>query len=228
MVALRYIAEVAALIGDPARANMLSALKDDGLLSATELAHVAGVAPNTASGHLARLAAAHLITVSQRGRHRYYALACHEVADALESLEALAARAAPRSRNKTRPEDAIRYARSCYDHLAGSLGVGLAESLTRRGYVERVGDGLTVSRKGAAAFDALGIDVTALAAGRRRLLRACPDWSERRAHLGGALGAALFARFRELGWLRRRRDSRALSVTPQGRTGLRTRFGLDC
>lgn len=228
MVDRPYIAEVAALIGDPARANMLSALKDDGLLSATELSHVAGVAPNTASGHLAKLGAAGLVVVERRGRHRYYALACHEVADALEALEALAARAAPRSRVKAPPKDAVRYARSCYDHLAGSLGVALAEALRRRGYIVGADEDLAVSRKGAAAFDALGIDVAALASGRRRLLRACPDWSERRAHLGGALGAALFERFRELGWLRRRKDSRALSLTPQGRDALRARFGLEC
>lgn len=228
MAAIPYIAEVAALIGDPARANMLSALKDDGLLSATELAHVAGVAPNTASGHLAKLSAARLVIATRQGRYRYYALACHEVADALEALEALAAKAAPRRRPKDPGDDAIRYARSCYDHLAGTLGVGLTEALLRRGYLKRADGGFAVTRMGAAAFDALGIDLAALAAGRRSLLRACPDWSERAPHLGGALGAALFTRFRELGWLRRRSDSRALTVTAKGRTALRRRFGLAC
>jgi len=228
MVAMRYIAEVAALIGDPARANMLSALKDGGHLSATELAHVAGVAANTASGHLAKLSAARIVNFERRGRHRYYALACHEVADALESLEALAARAAPRPRPKAQSDDAIRYARVCYDHLAGILAVRLTESLLRHGYVRRAGGGLVVSRKGEAALDAFGIDVTAFRAGRRSLVRACPDWTERAAHLGGAVGAAVFARLCELGWLRRRKDSRALTVTPAGRAALRSRFGIEC
>ena len=128
MADIPYIAGAAALIGDPSRANMLSALKDDGVLSATELAHVADVAPNTASGHLVRLTEAGMVTVECKGRHRYYSLACHEVAEALEALEALSANIAPRHRPRSHNDDSIRYARSCYDHLAGKLGVRLAEA----------------------------------------------------------------------------------------------------
>ena len=126
MIDVPYIAEVASLIGDPARANMLSALKDAPVLSATELAHVAGVAPNTASGHLAKLTQARMVTVTRQGRHRYYRLACDEVADALEALEALAVSAAPRQRRPGPRDDSIRFARTCYDHLAGRVGVKLA------------------------------------------------------------------------------------------------------
>ncbi len=219
-----YIAEVASLIGDPARANMLSALKDEGVLSATDLAHVAGIAPNTASGHLAKLAAARMVTVERRGRHRYYGLAYHEVAETLEVLEALAVRTAPRFRPKSRQDDANRYARSCYDHLAGRLGVRLSEALVQLDYIERKTDGFSLSGSGEKAFAAFSIDIGALKAKRRRMLRACPNWSEDTVHLGGALAASLFQRFCELGWLRKKRGNRIVLLTPKGRTALRQHF----
>lgn len=228
MVDIPYIAEAAALIGDPARANMLSALKDDGVLSATELAHVAGVAPNTASGHLAKLTETGMVTVECKGRHRYYSLACHEVAEALESLEVLATNIAPRHRPRSKHDDAIRYARSCYDHLAGRLGVALAEALMQLQYIERTPDGFALLDKGAKAFVTLGIDIDALKAKRRRLVRICPDWSERQAHLGGALAAELFEKSCDRGWLRKQRSTRAVSVTPKGKAALRRHFRLAC
>ena len=228
MIDIPYIAEAAALIGDPGRANMLSALKDDGVLSATELGHVAGVAPNTASGHLARLTEAGMVTVECKGRHRYYSLACHEVAEALEALEALAANIAPRHRPRSHHDEAIRYARSCYDHLAGRLGVRLAEALARLQFIEHTPDGFALLDRGETAFVTLGIDIEALKAKRRRLVRRCPDWSERQAHLGGALGAQLFEQFCDLGWLRRQRGTRAVSVTPKGKSALRKQFRMEC
>ena len=227
MVDIPYIAEAAAIIGDPARANMLSALKDDGVLSATELAHVAGVAPNTASGHLAKLTEIRMVTVECKGRHRYYSLACHEVAEALESLEALAANIAPRNRPRSRHDSAIRYARSCYDHLAGRLGVRLAESLVQLDYVARTPDGFALSERGETAFVAYGIDLDALKATRRRLVRRCPDWSESQAHLGGALGAKLFELFCDLSWLRRQRGTRAVFITPKGKSAFRKHFQME-
>ena len=228
MVDIPYIAESAALIGDPARANMLSALKDDGVLSATELAHVAGVAPNTASGHLARLTEAGMVTVECKGRHRFYSLTRHEVAEALEALEALAASIAPRQRPRSHHDEPIRYARSCYDHLAGRLGVRLAEALAQLQFIKHTPDGFALLDKGATAFVTLGIDIDALKAKRRRLVRRCPDWSEQQAHLGGALGAELFEQFCDRGWLRRQRSTRAVSVTPKGKSALREHFRIEC
>lgn len=219
-----YIAEVAALIGDPARANMLLTLKDVGVLSATELGHVAGVAPNTASGHLARLTEAGIITVERKGRHRYYCLAGDAVADALEALEALATRFAPSSRPR---DPAIRFARSCYDHLAGTLGVGLTWSLVGRGYLKAAESNFLLTEEGERTFKNLGIDVDLLRAGRRQFTRRCLDWSEKRPHLGGALGAGLFAGLCELGWLRPQKSSRVVSVTRQGRTALKDNFQIE-
>ena len=228
MVDIPYIAEAAALIGDPARANMLSALKDDDVLSATELAHVAGVAPSTASGHLAKLNDAGMVSVSCKGRHRYYSLACHEVAEALESLEALAANTAPRHGSRSHHDGAIRYARSCYDHLAGHLGVRLAEALVQLGWIERTPDGFALTGKGERASVALGFDLDAIKAKRRRMVRRCPDWSERQVHLGGALPAKMFELFSDRGWLRTHRGTRAVSVTPTGKAALREHFRMEC
>jgi DNA-binding transcriptional ArsR family regulator len=222
-----YIAEVASLMGDPARANILCALKDDGVLTATELAHVAGVAPSTASEHLAKLTQAKMIAVRCEGRHRYYRLACGEVADALESLETLAVTVAPRHRPRTSGDESIRFARSCYDHLAGRLGVELYRSLVRLGYLKSTDDGCALRKKGEAEFADFGIDLGALRKHRRRIAGQCLDWSERRPHLSGALGAELFAWLCERGWLRRERGTRALSVTNRGRRGFRDRFQIE-
>ena len=222
-----YIAEVASLMGDPARANMLCALKDDGALTATELAHVAGVAPSTASEHLAKLTQAKLIAVRHEGRYRHYRLACGEVADALESLETLAVTVAPRHRPRLSGDESVRFARSCYDHLAGSLGVELYRSLIRLGYLVSTNDGCALRKKGEAGFADLGIDLGALRMRRRRFAGQCLDWSERRPHLSGALGAELFARLCERGWLRRQQGTRALLLTGQGRRGFRDRFQIE-
>ena len=227
MIDIPYIAEVAALIGDPARANMLSALKDDGVLTATELAHIAGVAPNTASGHLAKLAQAGLVVVESKGRHRYYRLAGTHVAETLEALEELAVHAAPRSRSPGLRDESIRFARVCYDHLAGDVGIRLAGALMGLGYLKPVEGDFRLSRKGEVALAKFGMRFDQLKATRRPLVRSCLDWSGRRPHLGGALGASLFARFSELGWLRRRRNTRAVSITNRGREGFRDWFDID-
>lgn len=222
-----YIAEVASLIGDPARANMLAALKDERALTASELAFLARVTPQTASGHLARLTGARLVAVERQGRHRYYRLANADVADALEALMALAVAGPPRHRLPAAADDAVRFARTCYDHLAGRLGVGLAWSLVDRGYLRASDDGFALTRKGAAALGRFGIDTDALRHGRRPLTRRCLDWSERRPHLGGALGAAIFTRLRGLGWVRGGRTSRAVTLTENGRAGLAKAFALS-
>lgn len=221
------IAGVAHLIGNPTRAGMLSALKDGGALSAAELACIAGVAPNTASGHLGMLVHGGLLTLRSRGRHRYYELAGAGVADALEAMEALGAATAPRGRARPPVHESVRFARTCYDHLAGSLGVELTWSLVRLGCLRAGRRGFVVTRRGREFFENLGLDMTTLADGSRPLTRSCADWTEHRPHLGGALGAALYRRYRELGWMRSRKGSRAVSVTPPGRTGLAGRFGVE-
>ena len=216
-------AEIAALVGDPARAAMLTALMDGRALTAAELAMVAGITPQTASGHLARLAGAGLLSVAKQGRHRYHRLAAPAVARMLEGIMAVAEVASPRP-IRTGPRDAqMRDARTCYDHLAGRLAVALADAMAARGLLELTPDGGAVTPAGEAFFESLGI---APAAPGRRFCRPCLDWSERRPHLAGQLGAALCARCFDLGWVRRREGGRALLVTPEGRRGFAEVFGV--
>ena len=228
MVSGNTLAEVAGLIGDPARANMLSALMDGRALTAGELAWAAGVSAPTASGHLARLAEARLVAVERQGRHRYHRLATPEVARAVEALMTVAA-AGPRRHRPAGPRDeALRAARTCYDHLAGRLGVALADSLLARGPRRGRGRGRRGRRHGCRwglpQRPARG-RLCDTAAGAR-LCRTCLDWSERRPHLAGRLGAALCRRALELGWIERARDGRAVAVTPAGRRGFAEVFGI--
>jgi DNA-binding transcriptional ArsR family regulator len=228
MVTTASLAETAALMGDPARAGMLAALMDGRALTAGELAQVAGIAPQTASGHLARLAAAGLLAVERQGRHRYHRLASPAVARALEGLMALAAATpAPPRQLRTGPRDAaLREARTCYDHLAGRLAVAIADAMVARGQIELEPDGGSVTESGATFLRNLGV-APRQAASRRLFCRPCLDWSERRPHLAGTLGAALCTRCLELGWLRRVPGGRALSITPAGQLGLREAFGVE-
>jgi DNA-binding transcriptional ArsR family regulator len=217
------LAEVASLVGDRTRAAMLHALMDGRALTASELARVAGVSPQTASEHLARMVAASMISVSQQGRHRYHRLASTAVAHMIESIMQVAFHApAQRDTLLTGPRDAaMRAARTCYDHLAGRLGVALAGALVEGGHVELTADAGVVTATGVTLFQEIGIDVATLAAGRgktsRVLCRPCLDWSERRPHLAGMIGRALCARSLEAGWIRRITGTRAVVVTPPGR-----------
>lgn len=225
-------AEVAALAGDPARAAMLHALMDGRALTATELSRAAGVTPQTASGHLAQMSAGGLVTVTKQGRHRYHRLASPEVARMMESIMQVASdldtlRPPPR----TGPRDAaLRAGRTCYDHLAGRLGVALADGLSAGGQVELSDDGGLVTESGIALFDKIGIDVASLSAARGRrarvLCRPCLDWSERRPHIAGSIGAALCTRGFDDGWIRRVNDSRAVAVTRKGERVFRDVFGV--
>lgn len=216
-----HIARIAALIGDSGRAEVLTALMTDRALTATELAAVAGVTKQTISAHLAKLLDAGLLCVEQQGRHRYFRLANQDVAQLLESLMNVAFRAgAVRLRSSPR-EPALRRARMCYDHLAGEVGVQFYEALVGQGLLQATADGAAVTPEGAAWFAQVGIDTAALARQRRTLCRPCLDWSERRHHLGGALGAALLQRLMEGGWARRVADSRVVQFTPKGEMALR-------
>ena len=210
------LARLAALIGEPARARMLTALVGGIALTATELAAAADVAPSTASEHLARLVDGGLLGIERQGRHRYFRIASPEVAALLESLGSVATVRHPRI-GPTDP--ALRAARVCYDHLAGERGVWLLDRLRALGHL--VGpDGITVSASGVRFFACFDLDVEALARSRRAFSRLCLDWSERRHHLGGALGAALLERIFARGWARREPDGRALAFTPAGRSAL--------
>ena len=218
------IARVASAIGEPARAEILAALMSGQALTATELADIAGVTKPTASAHLARLLDAALVAVEAQGRHRYFRLADDDVARLLESLMGVAWRSgAVRVRSSPR-EPALRQARVCYDHLAGEVGVRLYEGLVSRRMIRLQGEAVELSSIGTTTFAALGVDVALLALRRRPLCRRCLDWSERRHHLGGSLGAALLQRMLALRWLHRAKDSRAVTVSPKGVAELRDRF----
>jgi len=219
------MAAIAALVGDPARANILSALMDGRAYAAGELAYAAHVSPQTASGHLAKLADAKLVASSPAGRHRYYRLAGPHVASMLESIMAVASASPPRYR-VPRIADDMRAARMCYDHLAGRLGVALADTLQARGFVEFGADGGVVTNAGEMFFGELGIDIAAARSGKRAFCRPCIDWSERRPHLAGAVGAALADHLFALNWIARVRDKRVVTITPKGRLQLTRVFGV--
>lgn len=210
------ITRIAMLIGDPARANMLLALMDGRALTAGELAEVGGVTAATASGHLAQLVDAGLLWPRKQGRHRYFALADEDVAHALETLDALAA-SKGHMRHQPGPKDAaLREARICYDHLAGAHAVKMFDCLAASGHLTVNHEDIALTDQGAAFVEGLGVDVDAVSRLKRPLCRVCLDWSERRSHLAGALGAALLTRFEELHWLRRSKDSRHVTFTPDG------------
>src|SRR5215475_2312266 len=210
------ISIIASLIGNPASANMLMALMAGPALTATELAQEAGLMLSTASGHLAKLEDAGLVAVERQGRHRYFRLADAEVAGALEGLIPLAARAG-HTRIRTGPRDPeLRRARSCYDHLAGDLAVKTFDRLVERWLLARRGEQVRVTADGRRFFADGGIDVDALASGRRELCRCCLDWSERRYHLGGALGAAIFEQIIARGWAIREARTRVVRFSPIG------------
>lgn len=211
------ISEAAALIGDPTRAAMLGVLMDGRARTAKELAGLAGVSAPTASGHIAKMTAAGLVSVAAQGRHRYVRLAGPEVAEILERLMALAAFSRPAARAVGAEEAAFRYARSCYDHLAGTLAVEIAEALVRRDILRRGHDGFEPTLHGERWFRALGVDVAKARTSTRAFARCCLDWSERRDHLAGALGAALMDALIRKGHLMRRKDGRTLDPSASGR-----------
>ncbi len=220
------IATIASLLGDPGRANMLTALMGGQALTAGELAREAGVTAQTASSHLAKLQAGGLIVGRKQGRHNYFALTGEDVAGVIEALMGLAARTG-HTRVRTGPkEPAMRKARVCYDHLAGELAVSMLEHLTARGFVTGDGDKLALTVTGRTFMEALGLDVANLSRSRRPLCKGCLDWSVRRTHLAGALGAALLDRFQALGWATRQAGTRLVTFSPRGLEAFREIFGV--
>jgi DNA-binding transcriptional ArsR family regulator len=223
------IAPVAALMADPARAAMLGALLGGPPLAAGELSQVAGVSPATASAHLARLLDGGLVAVTKQGRHRYYRLAGHEVATVLEVIAQISPVTPVRGLRQSREAARLAQARTCYDHLAGRAGVELFDALLRTGFLNGTGTGPSaryeVTPEGADQLAEFGVDVARLRRSRRRFAGACLDWTQRRPHLNGALGAAVTARLLQLGWIERGLSKRAIRVTDAGRAGLAATFG---
>ncbi len=221
------ITHLAGLLADSSRATMLQALMDRRARTAGELARLAKIAPSTASQHLGRLADGQLLVVEAQGRHRYYRLAHPRVAALLESMMAFApapALVAPRASDIGFD---LRFARTCYDHLAGAVATALYDRLAADGTLHVTSQGIALTPTGAQRLQSLGIDTEALQAGRRPLARACLDWTERRHHLAGALGAALLDSFRARDWLIPRSTPRALRLTTTGRQALASHFDID-
>ena len=209
------ISRIAALIGDPGRANILTALMAGKALTASELAEEAGVSLPTASGHLAKLAEGGLIAGDKQGRHRYFRLAGPEAAQLLEALMGFAS-GQGLLRLRTGPKDqALREARVCYNHLAGRRGVQMFDFLRKSGFVTD-GDAVELTAAGAAFVTGFGVELAGLQQGRGALCLCCLDWSERRSHLAGSLGRALLAAMEAKNWLRRAPSSRAVVFTPAG------------
>ncbi|HUI94790.1 MAG TPA: helix-turn-helix transcriptional regulator [Xanthobacteraceae bacterium] len=226
MTAAANMVEVAALVGDTARATMLAALMGGQALTASELAYLARVSRATASGHLAKLARANLVAVTNKRRFRYYRLASPLIARMLESMKLVAAlEVPPRYAPRSARDDALRFARTCYDHVAGRLGVAIADALVARDALVLTPDGGELLPAGVRLLTAFGADL-APAGSRRIFCRPCLDWSERRYHVAGHVGAEICRRCLALGWLVRQRDTRALRLTPAGAAGLAETFGV--
>jgi DNA-binding transcriptional ArsR family regulator len=233
MVSINSLASIASIVGDPARASILQALLDMRALTATELARVAGVTPQTASGHLNQLTASGLLSVERQGRHRYFRLGSARVAQLFETLLQISIETSPPASLKivTGPKDRdLRKARTCYDHLAGKLAVDLTDAMLEQQIIELTDDGGSVTDRGMNFFQKIGIEWDASLRpfkGRSRLVcRPCLDWSERRPHIAGRLGAALCQHCLNAGWVRRRENSRALDITPAGHQAFHRLLGL--
>jgi len=226
MVAAANLVEVAALVGDTARATILAALMGGQALTGRELAYLAHISPPTASEHLIRLVEARLVAVTKQGRFRYFRIASPLVARMLESIIAVAAIEVPaRYQPRSLQDEALRFARTCYDHLAGQLGVAITDALVARGHMVLSEEGGELTEAGVVFLTAFSIEQSAP---RKRIFcRPCLDWSERRYHVAGVVGAAIWRRCLEREWFTRERDSRTLQLTATGAAGLAQTFGVD-
>ncbi len=225
MTAAIDIANIAGLLAEPSRSTMLQALMDQRARTTGELASLAGIAPSTASEHISRLADARLLTVQAQGRHRYWSLAGPEVAELLEAIMVLTPK--PLMPPSPKVSSDLRFLRTCYDHLAGTVAIALYDQLQTNGSLAISDERIELTPPGAECLQALNIDPDGLRLGRRPLARPCLDWTERRHHLAGALGAALLDMFREQNWVATRREPRALRLTTTGRRELALHFGID-
>lgn len=222
------VAAVAALIADPARAAMLAALLDGRALPAGELAHASGVTAQTASSHLSKLLAGGLLSVETEGRHRYYRLAGPHVAQALEHLSTILPATPARRKFLTSEQKELRFVRRCYDHLAGQLGVAVAQSLERRKFIVALpGKRFDITPNGASWLAGIGLDLFTLKPSPHGLARQCLDWTERLHHVGGPLGVEFMHVLCANGWLRRSRETRAMRITPKGYAELKRHLGID-
>jgi DNA-binding transcriptional ArsR family regulator len=233
MVTVSNLAATAHLMGDPARAAMLVAMLDGRAFTAGELARTSGIAPSTASGHLAKLHDGGLISLHAQGRHRYYQLASADVGNMIERMMAVTSElAAAHALSKpifTGPRDqALRRARVCYDHLAGEIAVGVTDQMTQRDELVMDCDGAMITPAGLALLESLGVPpgIAREKGNAHALCRPCLDWSERKPHLAGAIAAALFQRFQTLGWIKRMSQGRALEILPKGRLGFEQVFNI--
>src|SRR5499433_1167736 len=227
MITGPIIAEIAALVGDPARATMLSTLIDGRALTASELAGAARITPQTASTHLAKLTKAGVLSMVRSGRHRFFRLASPTVVSMIEGIVAVALEKRPRYRPLTCDARALAAARMCYDHLAGRLSVDLTDAFVAREYIVLDDDVADITTAGTRFFTEFGLRLPSLRSTRRRLCRLCLDWTERRPHIAGAVGAAITQHYFDLGWLERMKRSHAVLVTPLGRRGFRETLGID-
>ncbi|EFI67645.1 hypothetical protein BFZC1_15820 [Lysinibacillus fusiformis ZC1] len=221
------MAEIAALLGETSRATILASMMDGRFHTASELAYMAAIKPQTASFHLAKLVEGKLIKVEKQGRHRYFQLAGEDIAHFLESFLAISPPPEVRSLKQSSQIKLLQDARTCYDHLAGKLGVQLTESMLKAGYLTLEGKQFVLTDEGTLFFTTFGIDLTALKRKRRSFSHACLDWSERRYHLAGALGSELLNQFFNLDWLIRVPSIRAIQVTEKGKIGFKEVFHLD-
>jgi DNA-binding transcriptional ArsR family regulator len=221
------LAWIASVVGDPARLRILLSLMDGRARTAKELAFLARVAAPTASGHLTKLLDSRLVAVEPQGRHRYYRIASPLVAQMVETMSVVAGETSRTDSRLRRIDPALATARTCYDHLAGRLGVAIADALQAHGHIAFGDGGGEVTASGRAFFAGLGLDLAEEGKGRRVFCKPCLDWTERRHHLAGAVGAAFYAHCMSAGWVRRLRDSRAVEVSPEGRAAFSDLLGID-
>ncbi|PAD34643.1 ArsR/SmtB family transcription factor [Terribacillus saccharophilus] len=223
----QHVAAAASLLSESSRSIMLTYMLDGRFHTSGELARAAGITPQTASFHLKKLEEAGFLDQTKQGRHRYYGLKDPAIAQVIESLLTITPPAQVSSFKQAAEDQAIRYARTCYDHLAGSLGIQVAKALVDSGYIIQDHDQFILTAKGEAFFSNFGINLETTRRKRRSFSHCCLDWSERKHHLAGALGSEMLERFLEMEWLRRKPESRALLLTEKGRNGFAEVFGLD-
>lgn len=221
------MAEIGSLLGETSRATMLASMMDGRFHTASELAYMAAIKPQTASFHLSKLVEGQLVRVEKQGRHRYFQLAGEEIAQLLESFLAISPPPEVRSLKQSSQMKLLQDARTCYDHLAGKLGVQLAESLLNAGFLKLVEKQFLITEEGAQFFTDFGLDLDDLKRKRRSFSHACLDWSERRYHLAGALGEGMLTHFLSLGWVTRVPSIRAIKVSEKGRAGFKEVFKFE-